>query len=420
MKSIWSTRSIVAVAATAAIVLSTGVTSAWASSLDTALRLPLPAGALATTSAEAGATYCVSAGNCTAGLDIRPRNATGDNPYVATQLLGKWSAPTPLLLPLNAVAHDAFIFGVTCFNSSSCTVVGGYFDGNSKQSFAASEVAGTWSRAVELPAPTLGGIGLPISLTCSSAVDCLAVGYVIGGIQSGFLVDSEVSGIWTSSMIARPSDYVSGEGLLSGIYCSSPGNCVGTGSYNSISGYVVFHISESSGVWGAITKIPWPGLNSPYATSLTSLVSMHCVDSQNCVGGGGVTRKGTSAFQGFVVEQKAGVWLAAKFIQRPVGAISAGGSYVNSVSCSSPGNCLVVGDYAASTTRQKPFVTVERNGVWLRAVAPVLPVDAKATGAFTDSATSVSCPTASTCEFFGTYQRSSTLAAYSATWNSTI
>jgi len=70
---------------------------------------------------------------------------------------------------------------VSCAAAGSCTAGGFYFDGgNHQQVFAATERAGTWSGAVELPgsgALNQGSDAFIYSVACASAGNCAAGGF---------------------------------------------------------------------------------------------------------------------------------------------------------------------------------------------------------------------------------------------------
>ena len=196
------------------------------------------------------------------------------------------------------------------------------------------------------------------------------------------------------------------------------GNCIATGSYNTKNGYVAFDIEQTLGVWASAHEISGPSSSPIGAKFPTALTSLSCVNLANCVAVGSITRAGTSVQQPVVTQETAGVWSSLRLIKRPVGAIAASGAGLNSVSCVSVGNCLAVGAYAVTTKTERPLAVTEKNGVWSRALAVNLPSDAVKTGV--SGADGVSCPTATTCVFAGTYQRSTTLAVFAATWSSAI
>jgi hypothetical protein len=416
-------RSSTALMACVTLTMTAATASAFATSVDTAVRVPLPVGALSSTSQEAGPVACSAPGTCVSAIDVRPKAKTGDYPYVVNENAGVWSHPVALSLPLNAHAGSALVFAMTCFSAHNCTAVGGYYDGNSKQGFAASEVNGVWARAVELAPVGTSGVGEPLAVSCTSATDCVAVGEIIFGIGAGaglagFLVATETAGTWSSSAIPAPSDLTSGFDFLSGVSCVSAGNCVAIGSYETKNGYEGFDIEQTLGVWGsahAISGIP----SSPSGAGFPSVLdSLSCSDLADCVAVGSFTRKGTSVEQGVMTQEVGGTWSALRLIQRPAGAFAAGGSDLDSVSCTSPGNCLAVGSYAATRSVERPLGDVEKNGVWARSVVLSVPTDATKSGS--SSALSVSCASATSCVVGGTYQRSSTEAAYEATWGSSI
>src|SRR5262245_51761522 len=77
-----------------------------------------------------------------------------------------------------------------------------------------------------------------------------------------------------------------------------------------------------------------------------------------CAASAGVARAAAGA------AARAGTWHAA--IEVPgTGALNKGGdAVVNSLSCSSAGNCAAVGHYTDSSGHQQAFVASETNGTW--------------------------------------------------------
>ena len=80
-----------------------------------------------------------------------------------------------------------------------------------------------------------------------------------------------------------------------------------------------------------------------------------------------------------------------------------------SLSCSSMGNCVGVGE-ASDPSSTEPVIAVESNGTWGATVSPVLPSD-HSTTAGTPVLGSVSCSSASSCEAVGYYETTGSVDA---------
>jgi hypothetical protein len=94
-------------------------------------------------------------------------------------------------------------------------------------------------------------------------------------------------------------------------------------------------------------------------------------------------------------------WGAGLEAKLPANGVSNGG--VQSVSCSSAGNCAAVGSYIESSGDTQAMMLSEVSGVWGRAVEAGLPAGSGQTGAVLGS---VSCPSIGNCSAVGSYTES--------------
>jgi hypothetical protein len=94
-----------------------------------------------------------------------------------------------------------------------------------------------------------------------------------------------------------------------------------------------------------------------------SAPALSCPTGTSCVAGGSYTERNGNS-QGFLESMKSGVWQAA----RPVPYLSTlnigGGASVDSVGCSSIGNCSAAGTYVNADKIFQTFVVNEVNGRW--------------------------------------------------------
>ena len=91
-------------------------------------------------------------------------------------------------------------------------------------------------------------------VSCTGAGDCTIVGYYppssrTVALNGGEFVESETSGVWQGfGTITLPSDGSYGP-RLNGVSCTSAGNCIAVG-YVDLNNYVApFALTESSGTW---------------------------------------------------------------------------------------------------------------------------------------------------------------------------
>jgi hypothetical protein len=157
--------------------------------------------------------------------------------------------------------------------------------------------------------------------------------------------------------------------------------------------------AERNGRWGKAIKMPGPGALNAGESGVNSV---SCASAGNCAAGGWYTDSRGS--QGFVAAERDGRWGTA--IEVPgLGALNtdAGFAATDSVSCSSAGNCVAGGYYNAHHPRssQQGFVAAEVDGRWRTATG--LPgLQALNVGRAAE-VTSLSCSSAGTCAATGYY-----------------
>ena len=138
--------------------------------------------------------------------------------------------------------------------------------------------------------------------------------------------------------------------------------------------------------WGGATFVP--GLGVLNAGGSAGVESLSCTSAGNCAAVGDYTAAHGNG-QGFAVSERNGKWARAAELPGLGALNTGGGADVLSVSCASAGNCAVAGYYSWSVAyfRTAPFVASESGGKWAKAVA--LPNDGYADA--------VSCPSPGNC-----------------------
>jgi|SRR5579862_4889970 len=173
---------------------------------------------------------------------------------------------------------------------------------------------------------------------------------------------------------AAPSGLnVGGAAYVNSVSCARAGKCAAGGSYRDNSGYQAFVVGETSSGWRNALEVPGTaaptGLNVGGAAEVTSI---SCTSAGNCAAGGGYT-DGSGAKQAFVVDATNGHWGNAAEVQL-AGLNVAGNAEVNSISCTSAGNCAAGGYYSDNGKSglhpgsKQAFVVDEHNGHWGTAI----------------------------------------------------
>jgi hypothetical protein len=200
----------------------------------------------------------------------------------------------------------------------------------------------------------------------------------------------------------------SGSAALESVACTSVHNCVAGGFYLDTSGvYQSMVATESNGTWGEPAVINLPsGASTTAAHALTSLDSVACPSVGNCTGVG-YYEVGTNNYEAMVETESNGVWAQATKLSLPIGAATGGeDATLQSVSCTSVGNCVATGAYTDThgADDYQAMTATETNGTWAQATEVVLPEGATGEeGGQTAELESAACPSAGNCVATGTY-----------------
>lgn len=220
-------------------------------------------------------------------------------------------------------------------------------------------------------------------------------------IIRGF-VAGEKNGVWGEAIEVRGLGALNAGGgaSVTSVACASSGNCTAVGGYtdgeNHGQGFVA---DEKNGIWGQAIEVP--GLEALNTTGSAEVLSVACALPGNCTAGGDYSNGAdNNGQQGFVVSEKNGVWGQAIEVPGLEALNTNGDAWVGSVSCATAGNCTVGGDY--DYDYNWGFVAVERNGAWSQAInAPG--VGELDSGRYAD-VNSVACPSADSCAVAGDYE----------------
>jgi hypothetical protein len=134
------------------------------------------------------------------------------------------------------------------------------------------------------------------------------------------------------------------------VSCSSAGNCAAGGYYtDGSSAAQAFVVDETNGSWGTPTEVA-ASLNTEGNATVNSV---SCSSVGNCAAGGQY-KDGSGHYQAFVVDEANGIWGTATEVAASLNA--GGNAEVNSVSCSSDGNCAAGGQYKDASNDVQAFV----------------------------------------------------------------
>ena len=298
---------------------------------------------------------CVSAGNCTAAGYFR-NAAGGSEAFTSTSTAGVWGQATPAVFAAGVqnTNPDASFESVSCGSAGNCTAVGQFrnFAGG-LEAFTMTSTAGVWGQAT--PAVFASGVqntnpdAYFFSVSCRSAGNCTAVGYfrnVAGGIEA--FTSTSTAGVWgqaTPAVFAAGVQNTTPDGSFNSVSCVSAGNCTAAGRFRSAAGgYEAFTLTSTAGVWGQATPVVF-GAGVQNTTPDATFTSVSCVSAGNCTAVGRF-RNAAGGVEAFTLTSTAGVW------GRPTPAVFGAGvqnttpdATLNSVSCTSAGNCTAAGRF---------------------------------------------------------------------------
>jgi hypothetical protein len=281
--------------------------------------------------------------------------------------------------------------------------------GGAPTGFALTETGGTWGSATEITmTSTLGAGGAELSaVSCTSAGNCGAEGAgvysdadVHGGLAYIPFTVSETGGTWgTAALIPGLATLNVGLiGVANAISCTSTGNCSTGGNYTDALGNdQAFVADESNGTWGNAEEVPGTSTLNVGAALVNSI---SCTSPGNCGASGGYST--ATLPEDFVVNETNGTWGNA--VEVPgFAALAVGGSsaIINPISCSSAGNCSSGGGYIDTLGDYDAYVVTEKNGTWGDAIQA--PGSAALNTAGGAQITAISCSTDSGCGAGGYY-----------------
>jgi hypothetical protein len=254
----------------------------------------------------------------------------------------------------------------------------------------------TWGTAQEVGASlNTQNQAVVLSISCSSVGNCSAGGYYATILGTSAFVIDEVSGSWGSIQnVASVLDTQSG-GALNSISCTSIGNCSAAGQYKNNLGWQAFVVDEVGGIWRTAQEVAG-ALNTASSArgAQAGINSISCTSTGNC-SAGGFYIDGSGQQQAFVVEEVSGTWTTA---QQVGGAV-----VVSAISCTSSGNCSATGE-----SNEQAVVVDEVGGIWgnSQEVASALNTGASAV------LNTISCTSPGNCSAGGFYRDSASAQAF--------
>ena len=364
---------------------------------------------------------CASPGNCTAVGEFA--NSSNELEAFTTSMVNEtpsppdegWDLARPAEFPNGLFGFSELIASsISCSSPGNCTVVGGFqhlITTYGFHAFTITSTNGAWglARAAVFPNGVQRGFNaftVLKSVSCASPGNCTAVGSFVNSddAREAFTMTS-TNGAWE---LARPAVFADGvqsedpNGILNSVSCTSPGNCTAVGNFRNLEGSrEAFTMTSTNGAWElARPAVFASGIqpNSPIAR----FTSVSCATAGNCTAIGSFANL-DDFDEAFTMTSTNGVWALARPVEFPDGVQSEDpNGILNSVSCTSPGNCTIVGRFRTSDGSHEAFTMTSTNTVWELARPAIFPETAGPFRTVTEFA-SVSCTSPGNCTAAGTF-----------------
>jgi hypothetical protein len=314
---------------------------------------------------------------------------------------------------------------LSCASTGNCGAIGGYDDGlGDSQALLVTEAGGKWQRAVEARAPAGAAIepfklsdgGGLADISCPAAGDCTAIGrYTDSHRMDHGVLFSETHGHWSAGVrlqlpvnsITPPKPKSGAVDVLglAGISCSSVGNCVAVGTYQTNAEvWEALIVAEHDGHWSRATEAPLPA-GAPVEGQNAVLLSVTCNHAGQCSAAGEYVDP-SGHQQSLLVSGSGEDWVAAPTPTPPSDANSDPNIIPSSISCASTGVCAAVGTYINPLQNSLGLLLNEAGGQWGGSTGATLPSNAAPAGTVGDQTVvlaSVACPQAGSCTAVGWY-----------------
>ncbi|MDE3131459.1 MAG: hypothetical protein KGL16_09925, partial [Acidobacteriota bacterium] len=314
---------------------------------------------------------------------------------------------------------------LSCASTGNCSAVGGYDDGlGDSQGLLATEVGGKWQRAVEAQAPAGAAVqpfklsegGGLTGISCAAAGECAVVGRYLDSHRTDHGVFfSQTHGRWSAGLRLRlpanavrpPKPKSSAVDVLglAAVSCSSVGNCVAVGNYESNAlVWEAMIVVERHGRWARAIEAPLPA-GAPIQGQNALLLSITCNHAGQCSAAGAYV-DASGHQQTLLISGTADSWSAAPTPRPPSDANSDPNIIPSSIACADSGACAAVGTYVNPLRNSLGLLLDEAGGRWATASGATLPANAAPASTVGDQTvvlSSVACPMAGACTAVGWY-----------------
>ena len=361
-----------------------GMTSgAWV----TAEPIVFPAGAeSATPSVYLPSLSCGAVDECAAGGKFLTPGG-GERAYVVTMTEGTWTTASPIIMTVLGINPDANVRTIDCVTADECVGGGQLaLTFGQRNAFVMTKTGGTWGAAQLVTfAPGVAGFvpdDRTMSVACAAPGECVAGGYFADadGYFPAFLL-TMTGGVWGAAErvnFAPGVESATPDAQVQSVTCTAPGECVAGGRFvDTGGGTQAFVMTMTGGTWG--TPIPLSYSIPQDATPFARVNEVSCGATGECVAGGSFN-DATGDLRAFVVTMTGGVWGTATPVTFAPGVAGpTPDDRITSVACAAPGRCVAGGSFRDPASGYEAFVMTMTDGVWGTGVPVTFPVPQNAT-----------------------------------------
>ncbi len=267
---------------------------------------------------------CISSSNCVAVGDYSNSNGTNDQTLIETWNGSTWTITSS---PNTSATEDNYLGGVSCTSSSNCVAVGDSSNGTNDQTLIETWNGSTWTITSSPNTSAtednyLGGV------SCTSSSNCVAVGGSSNGTNDQTLIETWNGSTWT--ITSSPNTSATQSNDLVGVSCTSSSNCVAVGDYSN-----GVHAQTLIEMWNGST---WTITSSPPSAVESGLGGVSCTSPTDCVAVGDALPGTYLGVETVILIWNGTTWISASSPDAGLGYSLRG------VSCSSPTDCVAVGD----------------------------------------------------------------------------
>ncbi len=327
---------------------------------------------------------CPAAQECmSAGVDYYLDRYAAPGNGDSFTLVDAWNGSTWSIRPtpnLSGLLYNS-LSGVSCGSSTACVGVGYYERADGSSVFFSETWNGAHWTIRPVPVPATATFSRLTAVSCASATYCVAVGRYQTTSSPGM---SSVSLIWNGSRWTMTPVAVPGGAsttLLSAVSCTSSTFCTAAG-WDEASGAGVTLVETWNGAHWSIQASPNP--DNSIGSELTAL---SCASSTSC-SAVGIYVEYQTPYLAF-----AEAWDGSTWTVQSTPEASGTDTYLEGISCPSPGACTAVGYTGAGLNT---LVEVLDAGTWSVVNAP--------NPGQGGSLFSVSCPSTTFCSAVGDYE----------------